>query len=73
MDWDRELLVDLNGGKTQLVFFDQSNITGAKMDRSVLEEKSCFKILGLIFSSQLDWALTLSQLVVKLFPKKLEP
>ena len=73
MDWDRELLVDLNGGKTQLVFFDQSNITGTKMDRSVLEEESCFKILGLIFSSQLDWALTLSQLVVKLFPRKLEP
>ena len=73
MDWDRELLVDLNGGKTQLVFFDQSNIAGAKMDRSVLEEESCFKILGLIFSSQLDWALTLSQLVVKLCLRKLEP
>ena len=26
-----------------------------KIDRSVLEEKSSFKILGLIFSSKLDW------------------
>ena len=26
-----------------------------KMDGSVLEEKSCFKMLGLTFSSKLDW------------------
>ena len=26
-----------------------------KMDGSVLEEKSCFKILGLTFSFKLDW------------------
>ena len=25
------------------------------MDESVLEEKSCFKMLGLTFSSKLDW------------------
>ena len=40
------------------VFFDQSNNTGsidAKMDGSVLKEKSSFKMLGLTFSSQLDW------------------
>ena len=45
-------------GKTQLVLFDQSNNIGAtdvKMDGSVLEEKSSFKTLGLIFSSKLDW------------------
>ena len=45
-------------GKTQLVSFDQSNNTGAidvKMDGSVLEEKSSFKMLGLTFSSKLDW------------------
>ena len=38
-----------NAGKTQLVSFDQSNNTGAidvKMDGSVLEEKSSFKMLG---------------------------
>ena len=42
--------------KTQLVQFDRSNNTGAidvKMDRSVLEEKSSFKMLGLTFSSKL--------------------
>ena len=39
--------------------FDQSNNTGVidvKMDESVLEEKSSFKMLGLTFSSKLDWA-----------------
>ena len=50
--------VDFNAGKTQLVLFDQSKKTGAidvKMDVSVPEEKSSFKILGLTFSSELDW------------------
>ena len=44
--------------KTQLVSFDQSNNTGAidvKVDGSVLEEKSSFKMLGLTCSSKLDW------------------
>ena len=38
--------------------FDQSKNTGAidvKKDGSVLEEKSTFKMLGLTFSSKLDW------------------
>ena len=38
--------------------FDQSKNTGTidvKMDGSVLEEKSSFKMLGLTFSSKLDW------------------
>ena len=45
-------------GRTQLVSFDLSNNTGAidvKMDGPVLEEKSSFKMLGLTFSSKLDW------------------
>ena len=44
--------------KTQLVSFDQSKNTGAidvKMDGSVLEEKTSFKMLGSTFSSKLDW------------------
>ena len=52
-------------GKTQLVSFDRFNNTGiidVKMDGSVLEEKSPFKMLGLTFFSKLDWA-----------PRKLEP
>ena len=58
MDWGRKWLVDFSAGKTQLVSFDRSNNTGAidvKMDGSVLEEKSSFKMLGLTFSSKLDW------------------
>ena len=58
VDWDRKWYVDFNAGKTQLVSFDRSNNTGAidvKMDGSVLEEKSSFKMLGLTFSSKLDW------------------
>ena len=51
-------LVDFSVGRTQLVSFDLSNNTGAidvKMDGPVLEEKSSFKMLGLTFSSKLDW------------------
>ena len=58
MDWGRNSLVDFNAGKTQLISFDWSKNTGAidvKMDGSVLEEKSSFKMLGLTFSSKLDW------------------
>ena len=57
VDWGRKWLVDFNAKKTQLVSFGQSNNTSAidvKMDGSVLEEKSFFKMLGLTFSSKLD-------------------
>ena len=49
VDWGRKWLVDFNAGKTQLVSFDQSKNAGAidvKMDGSVPEEKTSFKILG---------------------------
>ena len=42
----------------KLNWFDWSNKNGSidvKMDGSVLEEKSSFKMLGLTFSSKLDW------------------
>ena len=58
MDWRRKWHVDLNAGKTQLVSFDWSKNTGAidvKIDGSFLEEKVSFKMLGLTFSSKLDW------------------
>ena len=48
--WGKKWLADLNVGKTQLVSFDYSNNTGSidvKMDRSVLVEKSSFKVLEL--------------------------
>ena len=48
VDWGRKWLVDFNAGKAHLVSFDQSDNIG-------LEEKSLFKMLGLTFSSKLDW------------------
>ena len=58
VDWGKKWLVDFNAGKIQLVLFDQSNNNGSinvKMDGSVLEENSSFKMSGLTFSSKLDW------------------
>ena len=57
LDWGMKWLVDFNAGKIQLVSFDRSNDTSSidvKMDGSVLEEKSSFKMLGLTFLSKLD-------------------
>ena len=58
VDWSKKWLVDFNAGKTELVSFDRPNNSGSidvKMDGSVLEEKSSFKMLGFSFSSKLDW------------------
>ena len=58
VDWGRKWLVNFNAGKTQLVSFDRSRDIGAiyvKMDGSVLQKKTSFKMLGLTFSSKLDW------------------
>ena len=58
VDWGKKWLVDFNAGKTQLVSFDRSNNNGSidvKMGGSILEEKSSFEMLGLTFSSKLDW------------------
>ena len=58
MDWDKKCLVDFSAGKTQLVSYDWSSSTACidvKMDGSLLEEKSPFEMLGLTFSSRLDW------------------
>ena len=57
VDWGKYGVVDFNAGKSQLVLFDQSNNTGfvdVKMDGSVLEEESSFKML-VLSSSKLDW------------------
>ena len=58
MDCGKKWLVEFNAGKTQLVLFGLSNYIDSidvKMDGSVFEEKSYFKLLGLTFSSKLDW------------------
>ena len=57
MDWGKKWLVNFNARKTQLVSFDQPNNNGSidvKMDESVLEEKSSFKMLELTLSSKFD-------------------
>ena len=59
VNWGKKWLVDFNAGKTQLVLFDRSNNNGSideKMNGSILEEKSSFKMLGLTFSCKLDWS-----------------
>ena len=55
----------------KLKYQKQNGSIDVKMGGSVLEEKSSFKMLGLTFSSKLDWVLTLS-LLLKLHPRKLE-
>ena len=54
----KKWLVDFHAGKTQLVLFDWSKNNGSidvKMNGCTLEEKSSFEMLGLTFSSKLDW------------------
>ena len=73
VNWSRKWLVDFNTRKTRLLSFDRPNNTGAidvKMDGSVLVEKSPFKILGLTFSSKLDWGSYIIS-IAKTFPKKI--
>ena len=74
VDWSRKWLVDFSAGETQLVSFDQSSTTGAidlKMDGCVFEEKSLFQMLGLTFSSKLDWGSYIIS-VAKAVSKKIE-
>ena len=74
LDWGRKWLVDFNAGKTQLVSFDWSKSTGAidvKMDGSALQEKTSFKMLGLNFSSKLDWGSYIVS-IAKTASKKIE-
>ena len=75
MDWGIKWLADFNAGKSELDSFDRSNNIGAidvKMDGSVLEEKSSFKMLWLIYLLNCIGALTLA-LLLKLSRKRLEP
>ena len=55
VDWGRKWLVDFNAGKTQLVSSKNTGVIDVKMDGGVPEKKSSFKMLGLTFSSKLDW------------------
>ena len=53
VDWGKKWLVDFNAGKTQLVSFDRPNNNGSIDVKMVFI--SSFKMLGLSFSSKLDW------------------
>ena len=58
LDWGKKWVVDFSAGRTQLVSFDWSDNNSSidvKMNWSVLEEKLSFKMLGLTFSSKLNW------------------
>ena len=66
VNWGQKWFVDLNAGKSQLVLFDRSNNTATidvKMDGSVLEEKSFFKI-GVIL--QLHRSCSIKKLFLKI-------
>ena len=57
VDWGGKWLVDFNAGKAQMVSFDWFNNNRSidvKIDGSILEENSSFKMLGLTFSSKLE-------------------
>ena len=74
VDQGKKWLVNVNDGKSQLLSFDQSNNNGSidvNIDGSALEEKSSFKILGLTFSSKLDWGSSITS-IAKMSPRKLE-
>ena len=56
--WGGKWLVGFSAGKSQLVLLDRPDNTATinvRIDESVLEEKSSFKMLGLTFFSKLDW------------------
>ena len=72
MNWGRKWLVDFSATKTQLVSFDRSNNTGGtevKINKSALAEKSSFKMLGLTFSSELDWGSYINSIAKSAFIK----
>ena len=74
LDLGKKWLVNFNAGKGLLVLFDWSNNNGSvdvKMEGSVLEEKSSFKMLGLTFSSKLDWGSYIIS-ITKTASKKIE-
>ena len=73
VDRGRKWLVDFNAGKTHIISFDQSNVTGdidVKIDGPVLEEKLSFEMLKLSFPSELDCGFYIIS-IVKTVSKKI--
>ena len=72
VDWGKKWFVDFNAGKIHLISFDRSNNNGSvdvKIGGYILEEKSSFKMLGLKFSSKLDWGSYIISIVKNAFKK----
>ena len=72
IDWGSRQLVDFDNEKYNTDSFDRLNNSGAvhvKMDGSVLNEKSSFKILGVSFSSKLNWGSYIVSIVKNAFKK----
>ena len=75
VDWSRKWLVDFNAGKNQIVLFGRYNNTGAidvKMNGSVIEERSSFRMLDLSFSSKWGWSSCIIS-TAKTVSKKIDP
>ena len=73
-DWGKKWLVEFNAGKYPLVLFGRSNNTGAidgKIEGSVLDGKSSFKMLRLTFSSKLGWGFYNISNIAKTASKKI--
>ena len=62
MVWGRKWTVNFNVRKTQLASFD-CHLTGAidvKMDGSILDKRSSFRMLGLLFSLSSSYAVSIA-------------
>ena len=71
MNWGKKWLIDFIAGKTQLLLFvwpNNNDSIDVKMDGSVLEKKSSFKMLELTFCFNLDWG---SNIIAKTASKKI--
>ena len=58
VEWGCRWLVSFNAGKTELFFFylaTNSGVITIKIGEALLEEKSPFQLLSLLFTSKLDW------------------
>ena len=73
-DWNGKRLAHFNTEKSKIVLVDRPNNSIAidvGMDEFILEINSSFKILGLPFSSELDWGSYIDS-IVKTVSKKIE-
>ena len=74
VDWNGKRLAHFNTEKSKIVLVDRPNNSIAidvGMDEFILEINSSFKILGLPFSSELDWGSYIDS-IVKTVSKKIE-